>query len=242
MNRHDFPRFAGLLIGIAGCSDGTLDAFTHEAAVGGTSTSGGSANASGGATKGGSASGGATSGGASSATLLLDDFEDGDNQTLPSGGWWFQTSDGSSTLNVSYATQSIRAGTSTHALRAYGNGFRDWCFVGLDLPGQPNLDARAYARVSFWARAEPGASVRTLSLDVLDSTNINSMDSTAIHFRQNIELTSEWTNYALLFADFVPTSGSSALRLDRGALATLEFWVFSPEAFDFLLDDVSLLP
>ena len=238
MNRHDFLRFAGLLINLAGCSDGTLDAFTSEASLGGANTSGGGANTSGG---GANTSGGG--GVASSATpLLLDDFEDGDNQTLPSGGWWFPTGDGSSTLNVNYATQSIRSGSSTHALRAFGSGFRGWCFVGLDLPGQPNLDARAYARVSFWARAEPGSSVRMLSVDVLDSTNVNSMDSTAIHFRKDIELVSEWTNYTLLFADFVPTSGSPALRLDRGALATVEFWVFSPDAFDFLLDDVSLLP
>ncbi|MFZ5890932.1 MAG: hypothetical protein ACOY0T_07770 [Myxococcota bacterium] len=229
------------------CSNGALDAFTRELGSGGTQGQGGSA--SGGSASGGSASGGsANSGGAqaqggsgSPSPLLLDNFEDGDTQTLISGGWWYVTNDTGSSLNVNYSSLGAREGGNAHALRAYGSACPTWCFVGLDLPGQPYLDARSYTRLSFWARAESISTVRSLSVDVLDGTNVNGTDP--MHFRKDLTVSESWTNYSLPFDELIPTSGAASLRLDRSKLATIGFWVFTAsEPFDILLDDVTLLP
>ena len=110
------------------------------------------------------------------------------------------------------------------------------------MPGQPNLDASAYSRVTFLARAEPASVARTLSVDVLDSTSINLQDSTALHFRSTVELSSEWASFSLPLKDFVPTEGDATRRVNRAELSTLEFWVFSPDAFDFWIDDLVFSP
>ncbi|MGC4090296.1 MAG: carbohydrate binding domain-containing protein [Polyangiaceae bacterium] len=223
-----------LLLSIAcvagACSDGQLDAFSRTELVG---SGGAGGSSSGGASNGGS------SGSSSTSPYLIDDFEDGDNQTLTSGGWWFVTSTNNS-ISANYGSASTRNGVSTRALRASGVGCNGWCFVGLDLPG-PYLDARSFTRLSFWARAE-ASSVRMLSIDALDSTNINPSDSTAIHFRKDITLSTEWTFYSLSFDELVSTIGSPTSKLNRGTLSAIEFWVFSSDSFDFSLDDVSLVP
>jgi hypothetical protein len=198
------------------------------------------------ASSGGSSSGGkspaGTGGAPSTGPLLIDDLEDGDSQTLIPGGWWYMQNDRSGTGQALYGADTTRAGSPTKAVHASGSGFTAWFFVGVDLPGQPNLDASAYSRVTFLARAEPASVARALSVDVLDSTSINVQDSTALHFRNGIELTSDWTTFSLPLKDFVPTEGDATLRVNRAELSTLELWVFSPEPFDFWIDDLVFSP
>lgn len=238
----------GLFAATPSCSDGRLDAFTRQtqtAAGGSPAASGGAASGSGGI---GNASGGAAGkglgggAGASSGPLLIDDLEDGDNQTLILGGWWYMHNDGSGSGQALYGAETNRAGSRTRAVRAQGSGYRAWFFIGVDLPGQPNLDASAFSRVTFQARAEPTSVVRTLSIDLLDSTSVNQQDFSALHFRSTIELGNEWATYSLPLNAFVPTEGDAALRVNRAELSTLEFWVFSPEPFDFWLDDLGFAP
>jgi hypothetical protein len=232
------------------CSDGQLDAFTrqtqatatggagmHSGGVGGMS---GGASSNSGGNSGGKSAGG--SGGAPSGPLLIDDLEDGDSQTLIPGGWWYMQNDRSGTGQAQYGAETMRAGSPTRAVHASGSGFNAWFFVGVDLPGQPNLDGSAFSRVTFLARAEPSSVARTLSVDVLDSTSINVQDSTALHFRNKVELTSDWASFSLPLKDFVPTEGDATLRVNRAELSTLEFWVFSAEPFDFWLDDLVFAP
>ena len=110
------------------------------------------------------------------------------------------------------------------------------------LPGQPNLDATAFSRLTFLARTEPTASARTLSVDILDSTSINVRDSSALHFRSTVELGNDWKSFSLPLKDFGPTDGDASLRVNRAELSTIEFWIFSPEPFDFSIDDLGFSP
>jgi hypothetical protein len=123
-----------------------------------------------------------------------------------------------------------------------GSGFKSWLFAGLDLPGQPNLDASAFNYITFSARSDAATSERTLSVDLLDGTSVNAQDSTALHFRTEIELRNDWTVYTLALRDFVPTDGDAALRVNRASLAAVQFWVLSPETFDFWIDDLGFSP
>lgn len=232
---------------MSGCSDGHLDAFTRQSqttATGGSNSGGVRSGGSGGsAGKGAGNAGANASGGAVNAgPLLIDDLEDGDSQTLIPGGWWYMQNDRSGTGQAEYGASTSRAGNSTRAVHAFGSGFNAWFFVGLDLPGQPNLDASAFSRMTFLARAEPSAVTRTLSIDVLDTTSVNVQDSTALHFRSSLELGSEWASFSLPLKDFVPTEGGAALRVNRAELSTVEFWIFSPDAFDFWIDDLGFAP
>ncbi|HET9929982.1 MAG TPA: hypothetical protein VFQ35_04810 [Polyangiaceae bacterium] len=230
-----------VLLVFVGCSNGRLDAFTREGEGAGGAPSGGSA--SGGAARGGAPSTGGTgmarggtsnSGGGMTGPLVLDDFEDGDNQTLPPMGWWYVETDMTPNA-IMMDTKAPNAHGGARSLRVYGSGCRDWCFLGVDLPGEEPFDARAYSRISFWARAEPSSVVHTLSVDVLDSPN-------GVHFRNDIDLSAQWGNYTVNFAELVPTESSSTAVLDRSHLIQVEFWIFSPEAFDFYIDDVVFLP
>jgi hypothetical protein len=237
-----------LLLIPCACSSGHLDAFTRNEPLGTGGASGGAISASGGTPQqGGNASGGqpiSGSGGASVGPLLLDDFEDGDSQTLILGGWWYPKPDlGTPLISINTNALASRGnGTGTHALRVYGSGCIDWCFLGLKLPGKPSLDARSYSRLSFWARAEPSSVVRTLTLDMLDGTHVDAALN-AVHFQKAIELTTDWKNFSIAFNELLPTSGSTSVMVDRSKLDTMELWVFTtPDPFDFLLDDVALLP
>jgi hypothetical protein len=62
-------------------------------------------------------------------------------------------------------------------------------------------------------------------------------------FQKAIELTTDWKNFSIAFNELLPTSGSTSVMVDRSKLDTMELWVFTtPDPFDFLLDDVALLP
>src|SRR5262245_18967597 len=194
-----------------GCSNGQLDAFSRTSEVvaeGGAFGSGGRAATGAGGTGGGAAGSGGGSGG-SAGPLLIDDFEDANNETIIPGGWWFITGDGTGTVEVVYGDATTRGATATRAFRVKGSGFKSWLFAGLDLPGQPNLDASAFNYITFSARSDAAASERTLSVDLLDGTSVNAQDSTALHFRTEIELRNDWTVYTLALRDFVPTDGDA---------------------------------
>jgi hypothetical protein len=232
-----------------GCSDGQLDAFSRQSEVvteggglgsGGKPGTGGTTGVSGGA--GGSA--GTTSAGGSDANgpLLIDDFEDGNNETIVPGGWWYVQGDGSGSFDAAYGAATTRGANITRALRVNGSGFKSWIFAGLDLPGQPNLDASAFGYLTFSARSDAAAIERTLSVDVLDGTSVNAQDSTALHFRTQVELSNEWTVYSIALRELAPTDGEATLRANRASLAAVQFWILSAEPFDFWIDDLGFSP
>lgn len=251
LSRHMFRAKLWLCAAFAtsgsGCSDGHLDAFTRQAR---TDANSGGTNSGGTGARPGSSEGGGSTGamagrggnGTSTRALLIDDLEDGDSQTLVAGGWWYMQNDRSGVGLAEFGASTSRAGRSTRAVHALGSGFRYWFFVGVDLPGQPNLDATAFTALTFLARTEPSTPAQALSIDLLDTTSVNVMSSTALHFRSSVELSPEWRSFSLPLEDFVPVDGDAALRVNRAELSTVEFWIFSPDPFDFWLDDLGFLP
>jgi hypothetical protein len=200
------------------CSDAEVTAFSRDASLSG--------------------SGGAAAG----SSRLLDDFSDGDNQTITPGGWWYFRGDGTVPDDGTFGefgADTLRDGVSNRALHSHASGFSDWgFFVGVDLPGEPDLDARSYTRLSFWARSEPSAVFRNLRVDVLDASNA----ATGVHFESPIVLGTDWQRYSLPFRDFTRSDHANDPALDLARLTTFEFWVPSADSFDFWLDDLALDP
>ena len=65
----------------------------------------------------------------------------------------------------------------------------------------------------------------------------------SVTIQKVIELTTDWKNFSIAFNELSPTTGSASVMVDRSKLDTVELWVFNtPDPFDFLLDDVALLP
>jgi hypothetical protein len=228
-----------------GCSDGRLEAFRQTSGVvaeGGGVGSGGKAGSSTGGAGANLGNAGQGASGGSRGPLLLDDFEDGNNETIIPGGWWFAQGDGSSVIEAAYGATTTRGASTTRALHVSGSGFKSWAFAGLDLPGQPNLDASAFRRLTFAARSEAAAVARTINVDILDGTSVNALDSTALHFRTSVELSNEWSIYTIVIDDLSPTVGDATLRANRANLAAVQFWIHSTEPFDFWIDDLGFAP
>lgn len=235
---------AGMLLAI-GCSDGHLDAFSSQSGFSGAAATSGlggrpSAGASGAPSSGssgttpgaGGGAGGATaaggSGGASGSggtvagtTVLLDDFEDGDNVPLV-GDWWYTT----------FADYDIGPAPDREgmALRAFSGGDRPWAIVGLDL--EHGYDATRFTELRFMARAAEG-STRELG--------VNFLDTTESHFEVVIQLSTQWQEFVVPIADAVRIDGS-ALVLNQASLSHLQMWVRAPVAFDIWFDDFRLVP
>ncbi len=216
------------LTSLPACSDAEVQAFNRLAQAEG---------GAGGRTEPGSGgSSGGQSAGSNSGPVLIDDFSDGNTETITSGGWWYSVGDRGLSPLMRF-DQTPRAGITTGALRATGSGC-GWCFIGLDLPGEPNFDARGFGQIVFFARAEAASSVRKLQIDLLDFTGT----ATGVHFEAFIELGTEWTRYALPFRQFVPSGEDASVTLDLSRLAQLQFWVFSSDAYDYWIDDLMLVP
>jgi len=164
--------------------------------------------------------------------FLLDDFEDGDTQSLIPEGYWYFQPDGTCSGSFGIEVTSGSSG-STHAIRVRGGGCTDWgALLGLDLGGTgQTFDASSFDALRFWARAEPGSDSE-LSVSLLDP----------VHFDTPITLADEWREFVLPLDDFVfNDTGETPLRFDRNALTHLQFFVFSALPIDFWLDDVAFV-
>ena len=181
---------------IVACTDGKLQILEPHPQGGGGGSSGVAAQAGAGGSAGfaGQSAGGGNAGISGTSPFVLDDFEDGDTQSLniPEGYWYFQP-DGTCSGSFGIEVTSGSSG-STHAIRARGGGCTDWgALLGLDLGGTgQTFDASSFDALRFWARAEPGSHAE-LSVSLLDP----------VHFDTAITLTSEWQEFVLPLDDFV---------------------------------------
>lgn len=234
------PLAVTLLTLFVACDDGRLDAFVAvraeseppEASLSDASATPADASRAGAAGSDGGNAAGAGESSSETISVLLDDFEDGNTESI-GGGWWYPQSDGTAP-DPSLTIEAIddRAG-STMALHFSGEGFTDWgMFVGLDLPGGV-YDASAYSELRFWAKAEADSS-RVLSVQWLDANGFD-------HFSVSIELTSEWQEYRLPLADFMFTEmdAEPALLLDPSNLSHLQVYSLDDNYYSYWLDDVS---
>jgi hypothetical protein len=239
-----FGRFAPFGFAcLAGCIDGRLDVLEPLASGGssgsaGTQTGGTAGNVATGGTSAASGTGAAGSSGAGGSELpspfVLDDFEDGDTQSLsiPEGYWYFEpdpTCSGSFVIETTAGHPDM-----THAIRARGGGCTDWgALLGLDLGGTApgdSFDASSFDALRLWARAEPG-SVAELSVSLMDPQ----------HFDTVIEVSAEWQEFVLPLDGFMFNDQGPEPPYDVSRFTHLQFFVFSPESFDFWLDDIAFV-
>jgi hypothetical protein len=164
--------------------------------------------------------------------FVLDDFEDGDTESLSivEGYWYFQP-DTTCTGVFGVEIVTARPG-NTHAIRARGGGCSAWgALLGLDLGGAGDaFDASSFGALRLWSRAEVG-SFSTISVSLLDP----------LHFDTTIDLTTDWSDYVLPLDGFSFNDEGGVQPFDRDALTHLQFFVFSDTSFDFWLDDVAFV-
>jgi hypothetical protein len=231
---------------LGGCGDGRLDVLERLPARGGSAASGAAGETSGGNAGGfptggfGGDGGRGTSGtsGSNGSTLpspfLLDDFED-DSDTkspnIPEGYWYFET-DGACTSGWLAVEMTQTELGGTRAIRSRGGGCRNWgALLGLDLGYEAGMfDASSFDAIRLWARAEPGSTTE-VSVSLLDP----------LHFDTLIQLDAEWREFVLPLDAFVFNDQEPEEPFDVDRLTHLQFFVFSPDAFDFWLDDLTFV-
>lgn len=165
--------------------------------------------------------------------FVLDDFEDGDTQSLniPEGYWYFRPDETCSSGSFVIEATPERV-ENTHAIRARGGGCTAWgALLGLDLGGSgETFDASSFDALRLWARAEAGT-VSTLSVSLLDPE----------HFDFIVEVSADWQELTLPLDDFAYNDDEVERPHDASRFTHLQFFVFSAEPFDFWLDDVAFV-
>jgi hypothetical protein len=234
-----------LAVCLGGCGDGRLEVLEPLPLTGGSAASGAAGQTSGGNAGGfptggfGGDGGRGTSGtsGSSGSNLpspfLLDDFEDSDTKSpnIPEGYWYFET-DGACASGWLAVEMTQGELGETHAIRSRGVGCRNWgALLGLDLGYDAGrFDASSFDALRLWARVEPGSSTE-VSVSLLDP----------LHFDTLIGLDAEWREFVLPLDAFVFNDREPVEPFDVDRLTHLQFFVFSPDAFDFWLDDLAFV-
>jgi hypothetical protein len=164
-----------------------------------------------------------------SGPLLIDDFEDQNEQCAASDGYWYALGDPTSTPNFGVEAVLDRPGSS-FAVHTFGANFTIWgAFLGVDLKGsKSNFDVTGYQALRFWARRSP-ASTRILKVSLLETNYV--------HYQTDVELGETWREYALPFRDAKVPEG--APPFDPAGLSALQFFVLTDKPFDFWLDDLT---
>lgn len=190
---------------LIGCSNGKLDLFEVE--------------------KGGGAAGNDAG---AATSLLLDDFEDGDNAIAPDG-WWYAKDDGTgprATLSFEMISGREPSRVAAHVAAGPTSGFGS--FLGLDLPG-PIFDASGYSSLSFWARMEPPGEL-----------SVRFQSSQPVQYVLSAELDGTWREVRLPIADF--RSINDGTPFDPTDVTHLQLWLADTRpAYELYVDDVWLL-
>jgi hypothetical protein len=182
---------------------------------------------------------------------LIDDFEDGDNQLAKAGdrnGYWFLSKDpNGSTIDPSpLAMSNSGAGGSQKALHAYGQTASDsgaWgVIVGTNFLGEGVYDASKYAGISFKAKVGKDSTkvVRFKVADVNTHPDGGVCKTCWNHFGKDVELSNEWQEYKVQFADMKQEAGwgEQFPALTTSKVIALN-WSYGPgRAFDLWLDDI----
>jgi hypothetical protein len=209
------------------------------------------------------AAGGAPSMPGTPSRLLIDDFEDGDDASLPlpdGQGFWFVVNDGSGqqfpapcTL-PSLLSEPERA--SERAMRTYGQGFTTqpggYSLIGLSVrSGAPacdqSIDASAFDGVEFWARGT--GTVRFFIGTVATHPPADAGICTGTCYDahgESVMLGPTWQLYRLRFDQLIQEGWGSPAGFDRSKILGLQWSAkvapFNPTpsaCFDFWIDDVA---
>lgn len=184
---------------------------------------------------------------------MIDDFEDGDMDTLGidgrSGGWYAYNSDDTRehVFEVT-AADGLPAG-SQRAMHTSGRDFQ-WAGIGFGLRwGTENddgewvecvYDATAYQGVRFWARGDGSARLTVSVPGVIPEDDGGTCVSDCWN-NHGVDLTlrDAWTEHFIPFTDMVqPDYGEQLGPLDPAELRTMQFEFPGDTAFDLWIDEL----
>jgi hypothetical protein len=184
---------------------------------------------------------------------MFDDFEDGATQvpkTAERGGYWFESHDpNGSTIDPSPLSISQPGAGSEKALHIFGqtaNADGAWgSLVGANFVETGVYDASKYAGISFKAKVGPTStkSVRFNVGDVNTHPDGGVCKSCWNHFGKDLQLTSEWKEYTVSFAELQqqPGWGDQFPAITPSKLMAI-YWAIGPgKPFDLWVDDIRLL-
>lgn len=253
------------LIG-AGCfSDATPASTTGDPTPngsGGATTGGGTGATTGGGTA--STTGGGTTSPPGDAVDVIDDMEGATGSILAKDGRvgaWYVYNDGTAgateTPGVPFLPTAISPprGTSTYAAKMKGEGFTTWgAGMGLNFndPGngdggsaKASYDASKFDGLTFWAKIGAGSTaavrvnVSTKETDPAGGT-CTPVAKCSDHFGKNINLTAEWVQYTIKFADLTQLGwGQSVPKFNASAVYAAQFQVAKATTFDIWVDDIA---
>lgn len=250
----------------AGSSEGGSGAKGGRSAGGraGASSDGGG-GASGGSTAGAGDSGGAAGSGGSGGgvvmpppmDLMIDDFEDGNAQILPSGGRngaWFAANDGtpyaSQTPDTRFAINPSplmpARMMSMRAMHVTGFGYKTWgayvgaTFVGVD-PKETGYDVSAHKGVQFYGRLGRAQVFQGVRVAMRDYATFSGCSSCGDNWGSDITLTTEFQLIQVPFSSLkqrgwgVPQEAS----FDQTKAYGVVFSWDANDSFDVWIDDLS---
>jgi hypothetical protein len=182
---------------------------------------------------------------------IIDDFEDNDTQVTKVGdrnGYWFASPDpnGSSIDPKPLADSPGGAGESKKALHVFGqtsSASGAWgAQVGANLVGEGVYDASKYAGISFRAKIgkESTKVVRFKVADVNTHPDGGVCKTCWNHFGKDLELSTEWQEYKVAFADMKQEAGwgEPLPAITVSKLMGINWSIGPGRTFDLWLDDV----
>lgn len=186
---------------------------------------------------------------------LLDDFEDGNSQVLVAlgrdGYWWTHHDPNGSTLEPEkFTPEEGGAGGSQKALHVHGSTSSAQgaygSSVGVNFSNNGLYDASRYAGITFKAKVGPNSThaVRVKVGDVNTHGQLGKCKDCWNHFGKDLQLTTEWKDYTILFADMTQVVGWGDPRppsITPSQLASLDFSIGPGANFDLWVDDIQFV-
>lgn len=212
-----------------GCGDVDIAVFEEARVTGGLSGDGGTPvsglGGSGGALLGG------LGGGGEGASLLLDDFEDGNLKAIEPAGWWYGVSDGTGTQTV-----AVVAGTSapersesdsSFVLEVTSAGATEWgSALGVDVAP---FEFDGALELSFSVAASRPVEV-----------SLHALDTPGTHFTNDFSAGTSWSTVRIRLDRLFVGEGATVRRIDVGTLDELQWFLFDGEPTTLWFDDVVL--
>ncbi|HWA74188.1 MAG TPA: carbohydrate binding domain-containing protein [Polyangiaceae bacterium] len=257
MLKHSPLSLSALLLAAlaAGCIDASTKPCVDAGAANAAAAPPGAAN---GTTAAAPAAAGAIkscAGAVPAADGLIDDLEDGNQQTfnvLGRGGYWWLHHDpnGSTLLPEKFAPEDGGPGTSKKTLHVHGvtsseNGAYG-SSVGLNIAEKGLYDGSQYVGLAFKAKVGPNSTknVRLKIGDVNTHGQLGTCASCWNHFGKDMQFTTEWAEYKVTFAELKQAEGWGAPRpasITPNQLASIDWTVGPGQTFDLWIDDVTFL-
>lgn len=183
------------------------------------------------------------------ASLLIDDFEDGDrllDTSLNLHGRWYAENDGTGTQTAGPLVRAPGAAESPeHALYLGGSGFQSWgAFVATRLNASQSkacaYDLSRQAGLSFLAKGHGRMRVNwgtVTTTPVVDGGEC--AEDLCSDYGQSVELEQDWRAVKVSFSDLAQPSWAAPASWEPARVLRLSFWGEEAE-FELWLDELRL--